>query len=67
MDMDREFRRGEVYTADLEPIVGSEQGGKERPVLIISNNNGNHYAPTLIIAPISTRKRHIFLPTHVRE
>lgn len=66
MDMRNEFRRGEVYIANLEPVVGSEQGGKERPVLIISNNNGNHYSSTLIIAPISTRKRHGFLPTHVK-
>ena len=52
MDMINEFRRGEVYIANLEPVIGSEQGGKERPVLILSNNNGNHYSSTLIVAPI---------------
>lgn len=66
MDMINEFRRGEVYIANLEPVIGSEQGGKERPVLILSNNNGNHYSSTLIVAPISTKKKRRWLPTHVR-
>lgn len=65
MGMNREIRRGDVYMADLEPTVGSEQGGV-RPVLIISNNNGNYYSPTVIIAPVSAQKNRRWLPTHVR-
>lgn len=57
------MKKGEVYYADLSPAVGSEQGGI-RPVLIIQNNRGNNYAPTTIIAPLTSRKKND-LPTHV--
>ena len=57
-------KRGEVWYADLSPIVGSEQGGK-RPVLIIQNDIGNKYSPTTIIAIITSRHTKAKLPTHV--
>lgn len=57
-------KRGDVYYADLNPIYGSEQGGI-RPVLIIQNNMGNAYSPTVIIAPISSVNKKRFLPVHV--
>ena len=63
--MERKIMRGEIYIADLDPVVGSEQGG-ERPVLIIQNNQGNKHSPTVIVLAITSRfhkKRH--LPTHV--
>ena len=47
-------KRGDLFYADLSPVVGSEQGGM-RPVLVIQNNVGNHYSPTVIIAAITTR------------
>jgi len=47
------FRRGEIWTVDLEPVVGSEQG-KARPALIIQNDIGNHYSPVLIVAALSS-------------
>ena len=56
--------RGEVYYADLSPVIGSEQGGL-RPVLIIQNNVGNKHSPTTIIAPITSRFTKKPLPTHV--
>lgn len=59
------IRRGEIYYADLSPVKGSEQGGF-RPVLIIQNNVGNHYSPTVIVAAITSRKKKHDLPTHVR-
>lgn len=46
---EREIRRGDIYYADLSPVVGSEQGGV-RPVLVIQNNTGNAYSPTVIVA-----------------
>ena len=49
-------KRGEVYFADLSPVIGSEQGGM-RPVLIIQNNVGNHYSPTVIVAAITANER----------
>lgn len=57
-------RRGEVYFADLNPIVGSEQGG-ERPVLVVQNNIGNRYSPTVIVAPMTAQTGKANLPTHV--
>ena len=65
MDTNWEYRRGDVYLANLNPINGSEQGGK-RPVLVISNNNGNHYSSVLIIAPLTSRDKSKWLPTQVR-
>lgn len=60
----RDIKRGQIYYADLSPTVGSEQGGI-RPVLIIQNNIGNKYSPTVIIAIITTRKTKAKLPTHI--
>ncbi len=62
--MRRKIHRGDLYYADLNPVVGSEQGGV-RPVLVISNNTGNFYSPTVIIAMISSRcETKAKLPTH---
>lgn len=60
--MDRIIKRGDVYYAELNPVIGSEQGGT-RPVLIISNDTGNRHSPTVIIAAI-TGKTKTKLPTH---
>ena len=62
--MERKIKRGDIYYAELNPVVGSEQGGT-RPVLIISNDIGNSHSPTVIIAAI-TGKTHTKakLPTH---
>jgi mRNA interferase MazF len=58
------FRRGDIYTANLNPFRGSEQGGT-RPVLVLQNNDGNIFCPTLIVAPLSSRIKKRNLPTHV--
>ncbi len=58
-----EIKRGDIYYADLNPTVGCEQGGV-RPVLIIQNNVGNHFSPTVIAAAITSRKKKD-MPTHV--
>ena len=58
------IRRGEIYLANLEPIIGSEQGGL-RPVLIIQNNKGNKHSGTTIAAPITTKRIPNRLPVHV--
>ncbi|SDC17170.1 mRNA interferase MazF [Pelagirhabdus alkalitolerans] len=57
-------KRGEVYFADLSPVVGSEQGGV-RPVLVIQNNIGNRFSPTVIVAAITAQIEKAKLPTHV--
>lgn len=57
-------KRGEVYFADLSPVVGSEQGGV-RPVLVIQNNIGNRFSPTVIVAAITAQIQKAKLPTHV--
>lgn len=57
-------RRGEIYYADLSPVVGSEQGGI-RPVLIIQNDVGNRYSPTVIAAAITSQTGKTKLPTHI--
>lgn len=57
--------RGEVYYADLSPVIGSEQGG-DRPVLILQNDAGNLHSPTTIVAAITSRTTKRPLPTHVR-
>ena len=57
-------KRGEIYYADLSPVVGSEQGGI-RPVLIIQNNIGNRYSPTVIAAAITSQQDKTKLPTHI--
>ena len=59
-----EVHRGEVFYADLSPVVGSEQGGT-RPVLIIQNEIGNRHSPTVIAAAITSRQDKNRLPTHI--
>ena len=59
-----QVRRGDIYYADLSPVVGSEQGGV-RPVLIIQNDVGNRHSPTVICAAITSRMNKAKLPTHV--
>lgn len=58
------IKRGDIYYADLSPVVGSEQGGL-RPVLIIQNDIGNRYSPTVIAAAITSRMGKTKLPTHI--
>ncbi len=62
--MDTSVKRGEIYYADLSPVVGSEQGGV-RPVLIIQNDTGNRYSPTVIAAAITSQTGKARLPTHI--
>ena len=57
-------RRGDIYYADLSPVVGSEQGGM-RPVLIVQNDVGNKYSPTVIAAAITSKTSKSRLPTHI--
>lgn len=59
-----EVKRGEVFYADLSPVVGSEQGGV-RPVLIVQNDMGNRYSPTVIAAAITSKQDKTNLPTHI--
>ena len=58
------IRRGDVYYADLSPVVGSEQGGV-RPVVVVQNDKGNRYSKTIIVAPISKKISKPPIPTHV--
>ena len=58
------IKRGDIYYADLSPVVGSEQGGL-RPVLIVQNDVGNKYSPTVIAAAITSRMGKARLPTHI--
>ena len=59
------IKRGDIYYADLSPVVGSEQGGI-RPVLIVQNDVGNRYSPTVIAAAITSQRDKTELPTHIR-
>ena len=59
-----EIKRGQIYYADLSPVVGSEQGGV-RPVLIVQNEIGNRHSPTVIAAAITSRQDKNRLPTHI--
>ena len=59
-----DVKRGDVYFADLSPVVGSEQGGT-RPVLILQNDIGNRFSPTVIVAAITAQIQKAKLPTHV--
>ena len=59
-----EIRRGELYFANLSPVIGSEQGGI-RPVLIVQNDVGNKYSPTVIVAAITSKLNKAKLPTHI--
>ena len=58
------IRRGDIFYADLSPVIGSEQGGL-RPVLIVQNDVGNRYSPTVIAAAITSRMGKTRLPTHI--
>ena len=62
--MDTSVRRGDIFYADLSPVVGSEQGGT-RPVLIIQNDTGNRHSPTVIAAAITSQTGKARLPTHI--
>lgn len=62
--MQTNIKRGDIYYADLSPVVGSEQGGL-RPVLIVQNDVGNRYSPTVIAAAITSRLGKAKLPTHI--
>ena len=62
--MEAIIKRGEIYYADLSPVVGSEQGGV-RPVLIVQNDTGNRHSPTVIAAAITSRMDKAKLPTHI--
>lgn len=57
------IKRGDIFYADLDPVVGSEQGGI-RPVLVVQNNVGNRHSPTIVVLPLSTAKKN-HLPTHI--
>ena len=58
------IKRGDIYYADLSPVIGSEQGGV-RPVLIVQNNVGNKYSPTVIAAAITSQHEKSKMPTHI--
>ena len=62
--MDSSVRRGDIFYADLSPVVGSEQGGT-RPVLIVQNDTGNRHSPTVIAAAITSQTGKARLPTHI--
>lgn len=62
--MDSNVRRGDIFYADLSPVVGSEQGGT-RPVLIVQNDTGNRHSPTVIAAAITSQTGKSRLPTHI--
>ncbi|HKM17597.1 MAG TPA: type II toxin-antitoxin system PemK/MazF family toxin [Limnochordia bacterium] len=62
--MQQTVKRGDIFYANLNPVIGSEQGGV-RPVLIIQNNIGNKYSPTTIIAAITSKIKKAKLPTHI--
>lgn len=64
MQVDNNVRRGDIYYADLSPVVGSEQGGV-RPVLIVQNDTGNRHSPTVIAAAITSQTGKARLPTHI--
>ena len=62
--MRKAIRRGDLFYADLNPVIGSEQGGI-RPVLVIQNDVGNYFSPTVVAAAITSRKAKNSLPTHI--
>ena len=63
-NVDTNVKRGDIYYADLSPVVGSEQGGV-RPVLIVQNDTGNRYSPTVIAAAITSQTNKAKMPTHI--
>lgn len=62
--MDQEVKRGDIWYAHLSPVVGSEQGG-DRPVVVVQNDVGNRFSPTIIVAPVTTQTQKKRFPTHV--
>lgn len=58
------MKRGDIYRADLDPVLGSEQGGV-RPVVIVQNDRGNQTSPTVIVAPLTSRRKKLQQKTHV--
>ena len=64
MYVDNSVKRGDIFYADLSPVVGSEQGGV-RPVLIVQNDTGNRHSPTVIAAAITSQTGKARLPTHI--
>lgn len=64
LDMIDEIKRGELYYADLSPVIGSEQGGV-RPVLVVQNDIGNKYSPTIIAAAVTSQINKARIPTHI--
>ena len=62
--MDTTVKRGDIFYADLSPVIGSEQGGT-RPVLIVQNDTGNRHSPTVIAAAITSQTGKARLPTHI--
>lgn len=62
--INRVIKKGDIYYADLSPVVGSEQGGT-RPVLVVQNDTGNKYSPTTLIVPITSQQDKHSLPTHM--
>lgn len=64
MKNEKVVKRGDIYYADLSPVIGSEQGGV-RPVIIVQNNIGNKFSPTVIVAPITSKMNKAKLPTHI--
>jgi len=62
--MTKQIKRGDIYFADLDPPTGSEQGGT-RPVLVVQNDVGNRFSPTVIVVPLTSRKK-AYIPTHVK-
>ena len=59
-----EIKKGDIYYAMLDPVIGSEQDGK-RPVMVVQNNLANKHSPTIIVAPITTVIKKTYLPTHI--
>ena len=64
-EMMRKIKRGEIYYADLSPVVGSEQGGI-RPVIILQNDTGNCHSPTTIVVAVTSKTTKNYLPTHIK-
>ena len=64
MDILSEIKRGDIFYADLSPVVGSEQGGI-RPVLVLQNDVGNKYSPTIIVCAITSKIEKAKIPTHI--
>ena len=60
----KEIKRGEIYYANLSPVIGCEQDGI-RPVIVLQNDVGNKYSPTTIVAPITSKRTKIIFPTHI--